>query len=83
MSSQRKSVFLVWEVVPEATQFYFESVSHDDFEKMMRAHGTFLNTKEANRDTEWLQQYLCTRAPVTVPLKLPEGTWVVHSGFVL
>lgn len=56
-------IYIVWEMAPEETHvYYLVKLSSEDFERIKRCHGYFVNQvnipEEINNDLLWLSEYL-------------------------
>lgn len=84
-------IFVVWEMVPESTYVYhLLGLSDDDFEKIKKCHGFFVNNtdtpKEISSILVWLNGYLDDKkhslvysngTPLSAPIRINDSLLVV------
>lgn len=79
-------VLLVWEEIPETTRFFLLKPSDDEFEKLVKCHGKFINSDEMTPELEWISEALAEADEFEVDIKKPihiQDATVVWTGFVL
>lgn len=90
-------ILLIWEEVPEVTKmFWLEGLSQDAFEKVLAAHGTYVNADDETEATQFVQEYLFDKEngkpkfiPIDdssesdKPIELERACTVVICGFMM
>lgn len=95
ISMTRFNVYLVWELIPDATHVYHLTLSEEEYRRVKKCHGHFVNVvdtpSDVEEDLEWLSEYLekhpsdlvCdTESKRGQPIPVSNGILVL-SGFVL
>lgn len=98
MDEKVKPVLLVWQEIPESIKLYlFTDLSEREFNSILKAHGTYINSVDETEYTNWLNNFMYddesgrmrfepilddNSADPKVLGELPEGCVIVLSGFL-
>ena len=82
-----RKVFIVWEEIPETTRFFVMPASDEEYEKLVKCHGKFINADEMTPELEWLSEAIVEaddhEIDATKPIQIDGETTVVWTGFIL
>ena len=84
-----RRVLVVYEIIPEETKFYLETVDDEALGMLRACHGKFQNSSALSVADDaalgWLEGWLSSRKEVELeqPVVVPENTTVIWTGFML
>lgn len=91
-------VLLIWEEVPESMKmFWLDKLTQAEFEHIVAAHGTFINSDDENEHTRWVMDFLYDKESgdlkhstlfqdelsKTKPVEIERECTIVIAGFLM
>lgn len=84
-----RKVLIVWEEIPETTRFFLMPASDEEFEKLTKCHGKFINSDELTPELEWLNEAILEAGDYEIkiergtPIQIEHEITLVWTGFIL
>jgi hypothetical protein len=84
-----RKVLIIWEEIPETTRFFALPASDEEYEKLVKCHGKFINSDEMTPELEWLNEMILEAEDYEIktkpndPIQLHDATTVIWTGFIL
>lgn len=85
------NVLIIYECVPDYLEIYFEEVTEEELQKLLKCHNKYANSDEWEEE-QWISNWIMDKRAVydntadnkdAVELKLNMGGTIIVTGFVL